>query len=117
MAERDNVRLGAVCLVQARDEVTEEPLEGVGQLRLLIVDPAARGLGVGGRLVAEMPSLRAIGGLPARATVDKQPAGCGPSTSIGRRAISLVGTEAFEGFGQSLVGETWVLDLIGTDAA
>ena len=45
IAERDSVRLGAVFLVQANAETAK--------LRRLIVDPAARGLGIGARLVAE----------------------------------------------------------------
>lgn len=115
IAERDDVRLGAVCLVQARDEVTAEPLEGVGQLRLLIVDPAARGLGVGGRLVAECHRFaRSVGYQRVQLWTNSQ---LDAAKHIYRKAgYQLAGTEAFEGFGQSLVGETWVLDLVGTEA-
>ena len=43
IAEKDRVRIGCIMLVRHSDEI--------GQLRLLLVDPAARGLGVGQKLV------------------------------------------------------------------
>ena len=53
IAERDHANIGCVFLVQARNEATDAPIEGVAQLRLLLVEPSARGLGIGGRLVDE----------------------------------------------------------------
>ena len=53
IAERDGVNVGAVFLVQARDDASHAPLDGVAQLRMLLVEPAARGLGLGARLVDE----------------------------------------------------------------
>jgi DNA-binding MarR family transcriptional regulator/GNAT superfamily N-acetyltransferase len=45
LAERDGAIVGSVLLVKESDEV--------GKLRLLYVEPAARGLGIGSRLVGE----------------------------------------------------------------
>ena len=53
IAERDGQNVGCVFLVQARDDKTGKPERGAAQLRLLIVEPGARGLGIGARLVAE----------------------------------------------------------------
>lgn len=50
--EHDGQPLGSVFLVQARDDAGE-PEPGVAQLRMLLVEPQARGAGVGDRLVAE----------------------------------------------------------------
>ena len=53
IAESTGARVGCVFLVQARDEATNEPDPGVAQLRMLLVEPQARGLGLGALLVTE----------------------------------------------------------------
>jgi len=51
IAERDGERVGCVFLVRDR----EQPAEGIptARLRLLLIDPSARGLGLGRTLVAQ----------------------------------------------------------------
>jgi DNA-binding MarR family transcriptional regulator/predicted N-acetyltransferase YhbS len=110
MAERDGVNVGCVCLVQARDERTEAPLPGVAQLRLLLVEPSARGLGLGRRLVAECTRFARQAGYErirlwtnsvltaARAIYEKE-------------GYVLTASEAHHSFGHDLVGQTWELVL------
>lgn len=110
IAERDGVSIGGACLVQARDEVTDEPVEGTAQLRLLLVEPSARGLGLGERLVAECHRFaREAGYRRVRLWTSSQLAA---AKHIYRKAgYRLVESEPFHGFGQHLVGETWELEL------
>ena len=53
IAERDGQNIGCVFLVQARDEATQAIEPGTAQLRMLLVEPSARGLGLGVALVNE----------------------------------------------------------------
>jgi DNA-binding MarR family transcriptional regulator/GNAT superfamily N-acetyltransferase len=110
IAERDGANVGSVFLVQARDDTTQAPLDGVAQLRMLLVEPAARGLGLGQRLVAECERFARQAGyrkivlwtnsilLAARAIYQKA-------------GYHLVASEAHTSFGHALVGETWELEL------
>lgn len=110
IAERDGVNVGCVCLVQSRDEATAEPVAGVAQLRLLLVEPAARGLGIGGRLVAECTRFARQAGY-RRIRLWTQ------STLLAARGIyrkagyRLVDSEPHHSFGVDLVGEIWELEL------
>jgi DNA-binding MarR family transcriptional regulator/GNAT superfamily N-acetyltransferase len=110
IAERDGINIGCVCLVQARDETTHTPIEGVAQLRLLLVEPSARGLGLGERLAAECQRFaREVGYRHIRLWTNSQLAA---AKHIYRKAgYRLVASEPFQGFGHDLVGETWELDL------
>ncbi|MGJ4748704.1 GNAT family N-acetyltransferase, partial [Leptospira sp. SA-E8] len=102
--------LGCVFLVQARDEAGGAPEPGVAQLRLLIVEPAARGLGIGKLLVDECTRFaRAAGYRRIRLWTNSI---LGAARAIYAKAgYELVASEAHESFGQQLVGETWELAL------
>jgi DNA-binding MarR family transcriptional regulator/predicted N-acetyltransferase YhbS len=110
IAERDGVNLGCVFLVQARDDATGAIVEGTAQLRLLLVEPAARGLGIGARLVGECERF-------ARAKGYRRIVLWTNSVLVAARGIyakagyRLLASEPHESFGRSLVGETWELAL------
>jgi len=99
-----------VFLVQARDDASGEPVEGSAQLRMLLVEPTARGLGIGARLVAECERF-------ARRTGYRRIVLWTNSVLVAARAIyakagyRLIASERHESFGQRLVGETWQLEL------
>ncbi|MEZ5964405.1 MAG: helix-turn-helix domain-containing GNAT family N-acetyltransferase [Planctomycetota bacterium] len=110
IAERDDVPLGCVCLVRARDERTQRVRPGVAQLRLLLVEPAARGQGIGKALTAECERFaRAAGYRRIRLwTNSVLLAARGIYAAAGYR---LVASEPHHSFGHDLVGETWELSL------
>ncbi|CAG1019077.1 hypothetical protein BURC_03931 [Burkholderiaceae bacterium] len=110
IAERDGINVGCVCLVQARDEATREPLAGVAQLRLLLVEPAARGLGIGERLVTECTRFaRDAGYRRIRLWTNGNLLA---ARGIYRKAgYTLLASEPHHSFGHDLVGETWELEL------
>jgi GNAT superfamily N-acetyltransferase len=99
-----------VFLVQARDETSGEPEPGTAQLRMLIVEPAARGLGLGQRLVEACHAFARDAGYRRMRlwTNSVLLAARGIYTKAGYR---LVATESHHSFGHALVGETWEMDL------
>ena len=110
IAERDGANIGSVFLVQARDEATNAPEPGVAQLRMLLVEPSARGLGLGAALVDECERFaRRVGYRTIRLWTN--------SVLVAARGIyqkagyELVASEAHHSFGHDLVGETWELRL------
>jgi DNA-binding MarR family transcriptional regulator/N-acetylglutamate synthase-like GNAT family acetyltransferase len=102
IAEQDGTRIGSVFIVKESDTVA--------RLRMLIVEPKARGLGVGRRLVEECIRF-------------SREAGYGEIVlwthsilTAARRIYDSVGfvieeTETHDEFGPELVGETWRLRL------
>jgi DNA-binding MarR family transcriptional regulator/GNAT superfamily N-acetyltransferase len=102
IAELDGERVGSVFVV--RKSETE------AQLRLLILTPAARGLGLGARLTDECLAF-------ARAKAYRRMVLWTNSNLAAARAIYaqrgfvLEHSEAYRGYGQDLVGENWALDL------
>ena len=102
IAERDGARVGAVFLVKQSARVAK--------LRLLIVDPAARGLGLGKRLVeACIEFARAAG---YRKLVLWTQSELAAARAIYEKAgFKRVSREPHRSFGKKLVGEYWELAL------
>ena len=102
MAEVDNAVVGSVCLVRVSDEVAK--------LRLLIVEPHARGLGIGRRLAEEcIRFARRVGYRSLELWTNR-------NLVEARRLYQalgfvLVNEEPHHSFGKDLVGENWTLDL------
>ena len=110
IAERQGSNLGCVFVVQARDDASGEPIADTAQLRMLLVEPQARGLGIGRALVdaCECFARRAGYRRIVLWTNSVLLAARGIYTKAG---YALTASEPHESFGQALVGETWTLDL------
>jgi GNAT superfamily N-acetyltransferase len=103
IAEVDGVRAGSVMLVG-----TEDP--AVAKLRVLLVTEAARGHGLGRRLVAECLAFARAAGYHAVTlwTVDE----CHAARRIYQaEGFTLRSEEPHPGFAHPLTGQTWTLDL------
>lgn len=111
IAEREGSNVGCVFLVQARDESPEQKVvEGTAQLRMLLVEPSARGLGIGARLVDECERFARARGY--RRIVLWTNSVLTAARAIYRRAgYVLTASEPHQNFGRALVGETWELAL------
>ncbi len=104
-------RLGCVFLVQARDEATGAVVAGVGQLRLLLVEPAARGSGLGVALVAECERFAHAAGY-RRMRLWTQSCLFAARRIYERSGWEQVGTEPHCSFGHDLTGEIWEKSLV-----
>ena len=110
IAERGGERIGSIFLVQARDETSQAPLDGSAQLRLLLIEPSARGLGLGKRLVDECTQFARQAGY--RKIMLWTNANLLAARSIYAKAgYVLTHTESHRSFGHDLVGEIWELEL------
>lgn len=102
IAELDGERAGCVFCVRGSDERT-------AKLRLLIVEPGARGHGLGKRLVADCIAFAKAHGYQAMElwTNSVLTAARGIYAAAG---FELVASEPHHSFGHDLVGETWRLE-------
>lgn len=110
IAERDGARLGCVFLVRSRDEATQQPEPDTAQLRLLLVEPDARGLGVGRRLVEQCSAFACEAGY-RRIKLWTQSNLLAARAIYARAGYRRIAEEPHHSFGHDLVGEVWELEL------
>lgn len=102
IAERDGVRVGSVFVVRHAPHVAK--------LRMLIVDEAARGTGLGRRLVREAVAFARASGY-RRMTLWTHSCLLAARKIYESEGFRLVASEPYDEIGVPLVSETWELDL------
>ena len=102
IADIEGAQVGSVFLVRHTDDTAK--------LRLLLVDPAGRGQGLGQRLVGECIAFATACGY-RRITLWTQSILVAARKIYQEAGFKLVATEPHRSFGQDLIGETWELEL------
>jgi DNA-binding MarR family transcriptional regulator/GNAT superfamily N-acetyltransferase len=102
IAELDGERVGSVFVVRKNDEIAK--------LRLLIIDPRARGLKLGRRLVEECLRFAKAAGYSSM-TLWTQSNLTAARAIYQRAGFTLTAQERHHSFGVDLVGEIWDIDL------
>jgi len=102
IADIEGAQVGSIFLVRHTD--------AIAKLRLLLVDPAGRGQGLGRRLVGECVAFAKASGY-RRITLWTQSMLVAARKIYQEAGFKLVATEPHRSFGQDLIGETWELEL------
>jgi len=102
IAEKDGEIAGSVFLVQES--------KTIAKLRLLLVEPSARGLGIGGRLVSECARFARNAGY-RKITLWTQSVLSAARHIYKKAGFRLARRERHNSFGYDLVGENWELSL------
>ena len=102
IAERDGENVGSVFIVKENDRVA--------RLRLLLVEPQARGLGIGGRLVDESVRFARAAGYE-KVTLWTHSILTAARHIYQQAGFKLVHSWQHDELGETLTGETWDLEL------
>lgn len=102
IAEAHGIKLGAVFVVRKS--------KTVAQLRLLILTPQARGMGLGARLTDECIAFARSKGYKKMVLWTNSHLDAARAI-YAKRGFVIVKSESYQGFGEAQVGETWALKL------
>lgn len=102
IAEREGENVGSVFLVKDSDEVA--------RIRLLLVEPTARGLGIGVRLVEECIAFARQAGY-RKITLWTHSVLTTARGIYERTGFKLIESKPHNSWGKEVVGETWDLEL------
>jgi DNA-binding MarR family transcriptional regulator/GNAT superfamily N-acetyltransferase len=102
IAELNGERVGAIFVVRKSPSVA--------QLRMLILAPGARGLGLGGKLVDECIAFARLKGYKKMVLWTNSCLAAARGI-YAKRGFKLTHSEPHEGYGKQLVGETWEMKL------